>query len=274
MQLEGKTAIITGSTRGIGAVMARTFAARGARVVVSGRNVERGESVAADIRAAGGTATFVRVDVTVEEDVRHLIEETRSTYGGLNVLVNNAAPTDLMAATTCGVHEYSTEDFDAIVQGCLYGTFWCCKYGIEEMLEHGGSVINISSGAAIQASPGVPAYSAAKAAIHGLTRSIAVDYGEAGIRANVIAVGLIKDELTSALFSIPAMATGIVGLQLVPRPGEPSDIAGLAAYLASDESAFMSGQEIRMDGGLTINNPVSRSMVRAATEASAVGAAS
>ena len=178
MRLEGKVAFISGSTRGIGRTTAELFAAEGAKVVVTGRSVDKGENTAARIRDAGGDATFVTLDVSDEGSVRAAIDATVERYGKLTTLVNNAAATDLVNAGMKPLTEHSTEEWDAIIRTTLTGNvFWACKYGIPHLVAAGGgSIINVSSGGAVFGSPGISAYSAAKGGMNAVTRTIAVEY--------------------------------------------------------------------------------------------------
>lgn len=250
-RLQNKVAVITGSTGGIGADMAYRYAEEGAKVIVSGRNVERGTEVARKITASGGQAHFVPADVGKEADVERLMAESVSAFGGLNILVNNAAPTALIAAASDKLTaDHSTAEFDAIVKVTLYGTFWCCKYAIPHLLKAGGgSIINISSIASIRGLACVPSYSASKGGMNALTRQIATDYSRRGIRANTIIVGVIIHELTAGMIATPALKEAVYGLHLTPRAGECADVTNIAIYLGSDESSFMTAGEILIDGG-------------------------
>ena len=176
MRLKDKVAFITGATSGIGAVMARRFAAQGARVVLAARRADKGNAIVEEIRAAGGQAAFHRMDQARESDVEASIEFTVREFGTLNVLVNNAGPVDLIQSGADRLaHELSTEAFDQIVKVTLYGPFWCCKYALPHMIKAGaGSIVNISSIAAVTGLPMVPAYSAAKGGLSALTRATRV----------------------------------------------------------------------------------------------------
>lgn len=251
LRLRDKVALITGSTRGIGADMAFRYAEEGAKVVVTGRDVEAGTEVVRRIRAAGGQAHYVHANVGDEEDVKRLVAETVNTFGRLDVLINNAAPTSLIAASSDKLMaDHTTEEFDAIVKVSLYGVFWCCKYAIPHMIKAGGgSIINISSIASIRGFACVPAYAASKGGMNGLTRQIATDYGRKGIRVNTIIVGVIIHELTAGMVSTPELKAAVESLHLTPRAGECADVSNIAIYLGSDESTFMTAGEILIDGG-------------------------
>jgi meso-butanediol dehydrogenase/(S,S)-butanediol dehydrogenase/diacetyl reductase len=252
MRMEGKVAIVTGSTRGIGRAIARRLAAEGASVVVTGRTMERGKRVEAEIIDAGGRAVFVPADIDREEDVQRIVGTAIDTFGSLTTLVNNAAPTKLAAPPPVGVDgaitEISTEGWERMFRGTVTSAFLASKYAIPHLVRAGrGSIVNISSGAAVRGLVGQDAYSAAKAAMDSLTRSIARSYAHLGIRANSIVVGAvmsipeeeITDEMRAAVknWSIPV--------------GKPDDIANVALFLASDEAGFVTGELVAADGGLS-----------------------
>lgn len=253
MRLDGKVSIITGSTKGIGRRMAAMFADEGAGVVITGRTEEDGRSLAKEIAEAGGRATFVRADMADEQQVRGIIDHAVSEYGRLDVLVNNAAPIDFIvgAGGDGPVTELTTAALDQIMRVGIYGPVWACKYGIPEMIRTGGgSIINISSYSSNFGLPGVPAYSASKGALNALTRQIAADYGAKGIRSNAIIIGFIASgEMSQMLAAHPIVGKAYDEATLT-RSGNPDDIAHAAIYLASDDSAFITGAMLPADGGL------------------------
>lgn len=250
MRLEKKVALVTGGSRGIGAGIARRFAAEGARVIIAARSQGDGQSVVEQIRTIGGHARFVQTDVAVEEDVERCILTAVEEYGSLDVLVNNAGPTDLILdGTEKPVDRLSTDDFTAILKVGLYGPLWCTKYAIPQMTAAGGgSIVNITSMAGRRGLPGTPAYTAAKGALDALTRQTAVDYASVGIRVNALVLGLIIHEMTEPLIAAAGIGLALRRLQLT-RFGEPDDVALAAIYLASDESAFVTGTTLDVDGG-------------------------
>jgi NAD(P)-dependent dehydrogenase (short-subunit alcohol dehydrogenase family) len=247
--MAGKVALISGSTRGIGRSMSELFASEGAKVAVTGRTVEKGEKVVARIREAGGEAEFFRLDITDENSVRDVIDGVVSRFGSLTTLINNAAPTDAVSTTVKPLSEYSNEDWDYILKGTLTGNvFWATKYAWPHLVAaEGASIVNISSGQSLSGYTGFGAYAAAKGGMNSLTRVIAVEGAEFGIRCNCIVVGRV-------------VAGGDTGVGLgkstggrLTRIGNPMDIAYAACWLASDESAFVTGDLVRADGGAQIN---------------------
>jgi NAD(P)-dependent dehydrogenase (short-subunit alcohol dehydrogenase family) len=248
MRLAGKVALISGSTRGIGRTMAEMFAAEGAQVVVSGRSDEKGEKVAARIREAGGDATFVHLDVSDEASVQQVVAATIERYGKLTTLINNAAPTDLVSQGFKPMHELTTDEWQAILRTTLTGNvFWASKYAIPHLIEGGGgSIVNISSGGSIFGVPGISVYSAAKGGMNALTRTMAVEYAEYGIRVNTIIVGRVVAYAQDRGPEMTHMLTG--------RVGKPSDIGYAALWLAADESEWVTGTAVTADGGQAIDH--------------------
>jgi NAD(P)-dependent dehydrogenase (short-subunit alcohol dehydrogenase family) len=255
VRLKDKVAFITGATSGIGAVTAQQFAAQGASVVIAARREDKGLAVVDKIVSAGGRAAFHRMDTAVEDEVRASIEFAVRTFGRLNVLVNNAGPVDLIqSGTDRRAHELSSEAFDRIVRVTLYGPFWCCKYALPHMIEAGGgSIVNISSIAAVTGLPMLPAYSAAKGGLSALTRQLAFDYGRFNIRANAIITGLIVHEGSQGQVDTPQKYQAYRSRHLT-RLGVPGDIANAAIYLASDESEFVTGSHINVEGGVLVKS--------------------
>lgn len=247
MRLAGKVAIVSGSTRGIGRTIAEMFAAEGAAVAVTGRTVDRGEKVVARITEAGGTAAFFPLDVTDEDSVHSVMDAVAARFGSLDILINNAAPTDAVSTTVKPLIDYTTQEWNRILVGTLTGNvFWACKYGIPHLIAAGGgSVVNISSGQSVVGLSGFAAYGAAKGAINSITRTLAVENAQHGIRVNSIIVGRVVAH---------AKDTGVgMGPGHLTRLGTPADIAHCAIWLASDESAFVTGSLVTADGGFSIN---------------------
>ena len=247
MRLEGKVALITGGARGQGEAEARLFAREGAKVVIGDVLDDEGSKVAADIVDSGGDAVFVHLDVTCEEDWRSAIGTAVSRFGKLDVLVNNAA---IWRPGT--VEETTVEDWDLILEVNAKGPFLGTKLAIPEMRKAGGgSIVNISSVDGIQGTPRNTAYTASKGALRLFSKGTAVQYGREGIRANSIHPGPIDTAM------LRQGRTGDEGLEaaiaktLLGKMGYPEDIAYGALYLASDESSFVTGIELVIDGGIT-----------------------
>ena len=248
-QLDGKVAVVTGSTAGIGRATAALFAAEGARVVVNGRRRALGEEVVAEIIAAGGQATYCYGDVSRSEDVRALIGFAVETYGRLDILVNNA-----WTGWSDSVDRISEEQWDAIFAVTIRAAFTGSKYAIPEMIKNGGgNIINLSSVHGLLSARAFAPYDAAKAAIISLTRQMAVDYGRHGIRVNAICPGLIITEATEVFFrEHPEYRDQAAMVYPLGRPGMPIEIARAALFLASDASSFVTGHALVVDGGMTI----------------------
>lgn len=248
-RLEGKVAVITGSTSGIGRASAELFAREGAAVMVSGRREELGEEVEEGIRAAGGRAAYCRADVGILADIENLIEATVSTFGRLDVLMNNA-----WRGANAAVVDLSEEDWDHGLRVGLKSVFWGCKRAIPHMIRGGGgSIINTSSVHGVLAARQRSPYEAFKAGMINLTRQIAVDYGHDGIRANCVCPGAIVVERSLADPERAAQRDRRCAV-IYPagRVGYPIDVANAALFLASDESSFITGHPLMVDGGLTI----------------------
>ena len=245
-RLEGKVAIVTGGTRGIGRAIVRRFIEEGARVVTSARSAPAEEP-------GDDSPDFVRGDVGRAADVRAIFEHTLRRFGRLDVLVNNAA-----VQIEKDIEHTSEAEWDALLAVNLKGVFLCCREALAPMrAAGGGSIINVGSYDGFVADPGLAAYCASKGGVHALSRAIAVDHGKEGIRCNVICPGWIRTEMMDAYLrsQTPEAEDAIVGQHLLGRLGRPEDIANLALWLASDESAFATGQLYVHDGGLTAHAP-------------------
>lgn len=252
MRLKDKVAIVTGSATGIGRSIARIFAQEGARVVVvTDRRVELGRETVRMIEEAGGSAAFVQADVSVSADVARMVRFAVDTYGRLDVLVNNALWTAIARAT-----EMPEEDWDRSIDVGLKSVFLGAKHAVPEMIRAGGgSIVNISSANGIFSNPAFGAYSAAKAGMQGLTRSLAIDWGADNIRANVICPGFIEVERDYEALKDPLEAWAVEETTVLRRRGKPEDVAWMAVYLASDEAAYVTGATFVVDGGVTITSP-------------------
>ncbi len=249
-RLDGKVAVITGAGSGMGAVAARLFAEEGAAVVVADAIEAGGQAVAASITEAGGQATFVRVDVSRSDQVAHMIHAAIDRFGGLHVLYNNAG---IFPADDGGTLETPEETWDRVLDVNLKGVWLCCRHGIPAMLASGGgSIINVASFVALMgAATAQIAYTASKGGVLSMTREIAVEYARQGIRANALCPGPIETPLLAELLSDPARrARRLVHIPL-GRLGQAEELARAALFLASDDSSFMTGASLVVDGGIT-----------------------
>lgn len=249
-RLEGRIALISGSTRGIGRSIAELFASEGAKVAVTGRTVDKGEKVVAGIRERGGEAEFFALDITREESVREVMEAVASRFGGLTTLINNAAPTSEVASTVKPIVEYTTEEWNSILTGTLTGNvFWASKYAWPFLrVCDGAAIVNISSGQSMRGFSGFGAYGAAKGAMNSLTRTLAVEGAPLGIRCNCIIVGrVVSGRGDSGVGMTAGRPWGI---------GHPMQIASTALFLASSESSFINGDLITADGGVIMDGDV------------------
>ena len=251
-RLKDKVAIVTGSTSGIGIGIARLYAAEGAKVVICGRRKEKGEVVVEQIRSAGGEATYHFLDLTDFATIEKLIDDTAESYGKVDILVNNAANVGLPDGR---VDELTLEMWDAIFNSDLRGAFYAIKCVLPHMQKNGGgSIVNIGSMASCGGDLGATAYSCAKAGVDMLTSSVALQYGKENIRCNCVRPGLIVTPQNEAVVSEQLRQIFLSNIE-VNRYGCPEDIGHACVFFGSDESAFVTGQIINVDGGMNSHAP-------------------
>ena len=251
-RLKNKVAIVTGSTSGISIGIARLYAAEGAQVIVCGRRAEKGQGVVDSIIAEGGKAAFHTMDITDPASIEKLVEDTAATYGHIDILVNNAANVALKDGR---VDELTIEMWDAIFQSDMRGTFYVTKCALPHMIQAGGgSIINIGSMASCGGDLGSTAYASAKAGVDMFTKSVALQYGKQNIRCNCVRPGLIVTPDNEAKVP-PALKEIFLSNIMVNRYGCPEDIGNACVYFGSDESAYVTGQIITVDGGLNSHAP-------------------
>ena len=253
MRLDGKVSIITGGGSGMGRVAAELFAKEGASVVVADYSEAAGEAAVAAVIAAGGRASFIKADVSGEDDARAMVRHAVATYGRVDVLYNNAG---IMPEADHSVIDTDVPTWDKVMAINVRGVFLGCKYAIPQMLEQGsGSIINVASFVAILGCS-VPqdAYTASKGAVLALTRSTAVQFAGRGVRSNAISPGPIETPLmTEWLLKDEAAKQLRLNRNPTGRFGRPEEIVNAAIYLASDESRWTNGANFVIDGGITVN---------------------
>jgi NAD(P)-dependent dehydrogenase (short-subunit alcohol dehydrogenase family) len=247
--LEGKVALVTGGTSGIGKATASALGAAGAKVVFSGRREHEGEDVASSIGKSGAECLFVRSDVSVEADVQELIGQTVATYGRLDCAFNNAG----IESPAKPLHEHSLEHFDNLMAINVRGLFLCMKYELQQMINQGsGVIVNNSSISGLFAFPGTSPYVASKHAVMGLTRAAALDYAKQDIRINAVNPGLINTETLDRFTNKdPTLEQQLASLVPSGRIGKPEEIAAAVVFLCSDAASYMTGQSLVLDGGYT-----------------------
>lgn len=246
-RLKGKVAIVTGSTSGIGIGIARLFAAEGAKVVICGRRAEKGQAVVDRIVNDGGEACYHYMDITDTDSIEKLFADTAEKYGKIDILVNNAANVALKDGR---VDELTLEMWDKIFNSDMRGTFYATKCVLPYLQKNGGgSIINIGSMASCSGDLSSTAYACAKSGVDKLTQYTALQYGKQNIRCNCVRPGLIVTPENDA--HVPQVLKDIFTDNImVNRYGCPEDIGYMCVYLASDESAYVTGQIVNVDGGL------------------------
>ena len=244
--MDGKVAVVTGSTRGIGRAIAEGLAGAGAAVTVNGRNSDSTQKAAAEIAAGGSKTLAVAADVSDAADVERLINSTVSKFGRLDVLVNNAGISPYYKAA-----ETVTEaEWDEIMKVNLKSVFLCCQAASRVMIpQKSGRIINMSSIGGQVALPKLFAYTAAKGAIDQMTRALAVEWAPYGIRVNAIAPAYVETDLTKGLRNNPKLRDELIRHVPLGRLGEPAEVVGAAIYLASDASSYVTGHVLTIDGG-------------------------
>jgi NAD(P)-dependent dehydrogenase (short-subunit alcohol dehydrogenase family) len=247
--LDGKVALITGSTKGIGLAIAKRMAEAGAKVVISSRNQVVCDEVAAEINAAGGVAFPVACNINYKEQLRTLVTKSIEKFGKIDILVVNAALNPFYGPS----QDIPDEAFDKIMSSNIGSAHRLCQMVLPDMAKHGGGVaIIVSSIAGLKGTEVLGAYGISKAADMQMARNLAVEWGPHNIRVNCIAPGLIRTDFARALWENPETYKATVSKYPLRRIGEPDEIAGAAIYLASDAGSFTTGQTLVVDGGGTI----------------------
>ncbi|WP_423907199.1 SDR family NAD(P)-dependent oxidoreductase [Candidatus Spongiihabitans sp.] len=248
-QLEGKVALITGASKGIGEAIARGLAEFGAKVVVSSRNQEAVETVADAFRADGLKAIGIAANIGNIDQAHALVDKTVEAYGGLDIIINNAAANPVSGP----IQKTEQSAFDKIIDVNLKGPLELCKKAYPILKQRGGSIIHISSIGGVTPQSGIGIYSVSKAAINNLTQVMAQDWGADNIRVNAICPGLIETKFSEALWSNQAILERFLKRIPLKRIGTADEVAGLAVYLASDAAAYCTGSIYMLDGGYSAN---------------------
>ena len=248
--MTGKVALITGSTKGIGRSIAEEMARCGAKVVISSRKAGACEQVAGELKEQGFEAVAVPCHVGRKEDLQNLVDQTLATWGRIDTLVCNAATNPVYGTT----QEMTDEAWDKIMDTNVKGTFWLTQMALPHMAENGdGQVVLLSSIAGLKGNSVIGTYGVSKAAEAALARNLAVEWGPRGIRVNAIAPGLVRTDFAKALVEDPERVRSAEQQTPLRRIGEPVDIAGLAVFLGTRASAYVTGQVIVADGGETVS---------------------
>jgi NAD(P)-dependent dehydrogenase (short-subunit alcohol dehydrogenase family) len=249
MVLQGKVAIVTGASKGIGRAIAERYAREGARVVLASRSPAALQSIAETINSLGGHAAALAVDVSDPRSVESMVRRAAAVFGGLDIMVNNAGTTAVKPSA-----DLEAEAWDRTVKTDLYGVFYGCQSAGRLMLEQGrgGCIINITSIYGICAAPMRAAYCASKAGANMLTQVMAVEWAAHGIRVNAIAPGYVRTELVQGLIDTGRMDVPSIEKRTpLGRMAEARDVEGMAVFLASDEAAYVTGSIMTVDGGWT-----------------------
>jgi NAD(P)-dependent dehydrogenase (short-subunit alcohol dehydrogenase family) len=246
--LQGKVAIVTGGTSGIGRDAAVLFAKAGAKVVVAGRRETEGKETVDLIRAAGGDGLFLRTDVSKTSEVQTLVQKIVEKFGRLDVAFNNAG----IEGKWVPIVEQSEEDWDRTIDINLKGVWLCLKYEIQQMMKQGsgGAIVNMSSVAGLMGSAGAATYCASKHGVMALTKTAALEYARSGIRVNVVCPAVIETAMADRIFGAPEVNKRVLALHPIGRFGTTMEVAEAVLWMCSDKASFMTGQSIVLDGGL------------------------
>jgi NAD(P)-dependent dehydrogenase (short-subunit alcohol dehydrogenase family) len=245
--LEGKVALVTGGTSGIGRETAVLFAKSGAKVVVAGRREEEGNQTVELIRGVAGEGLFVKTDVTRVLEVEALVKTVVEKFGRLDVAFNNAG----IEGAWAPIVRQSEEDFDQTIAVNLKSVWLCMKYEIQQMLKQQGSgaIVNMASIIGLVGSAGAASYSASKHGVIGLTKSAALETAKSGIRVNAVSPAFVETPLSERIFRVPNVRKYLLSCHPIGRFGKASEVAEAVVWMCSDQASFMTGQSLVLDGG-------------------------
>ncbi len=246
MTITGKVAIVTGAAQGLGQAVAERFAADGAKVVLSDVNDSKGEAAAAAIRARGGDVRYIHCDASDSANVNAMVEDAVKTYGRLDIAVCNAA-----IVHACDFLEITEEDWRRVLDVNLTGFFLTGQAAARQMVgqETGGVIINMSSTQAIVATPSITSYCTCKGGVHQLTKTMALALAQKGVRVNAIGPGTIATDMANKVIKESGATHTVLSRTPMGRMGAPAEIASVAAFLASDQASYITGETIYVDGG-------------------------
>jgi NAD(P)-dependent dehydrogenase (short-subunit alcohol dehydrogenase family) len=240
--------LITGALTGIGRATAVAFAGKGAKVVVSGRHDDKGQALVAELKALGAEAEFVNADVTKEDEVRNLVDEAVAKFGRLDVAVNNAG----FEGQLSPIQDATVENFKAVHDTNVLGVFLSMKHELRVMTgQDSGSIVNISSTYGHKAAAGGTAYVSSKFAVEGLTKTVALEQGNSGIRVNAVAPGLTDTGMADRFTGSAEVNAALVATVPLLRRGNPEELANAIVFISSPEASYISGTVFEVDGGLT-----------------------
>jgi NAD(P)-dependent dehydrogenase (short-subunit alcohol dehydrogenase family) len=256
MNFEGRVALITGGTAGIGEATVRRIAALGAGTVFVGRDEDDGQRIESELLHDGAAAVFLKADLSRPDEVRRIVPATVSIFGRLDYVFNNAG----VSGQNGLIADQAERNFDEVFSVNVKGLFIALQQEIRQMLRQGsgGSIVNMASVGGSLATPGASVYVASKHAVIGLTKSAAIEYGPHGIRVNAVSPGAIRTEMLRKVFGDEVVLDEMADIHPVRRIGSPEDVADAVAWLFSDYSSYYTGQSLVLDGGLTAQRPFMR----------------